>query len=103
MKKWLISLCCLLSVYGFSEEDSDYKNLTPIAKEIQALEDKLHEIQLLELKEEVEGQELMIADWPAFAKKVEAIKKLEEEERQLLSRIKRLKEVQSNSNTQSKM
>lgn len=98
MDKWILYFCCLLLLWGCSEtaSSSSQGELTVIEQEIQLLKDRLHRIQIEEMKEEVEAQELMIADWDAYAKELEFIRKLEEEEKQIQFKIQELQERKAN-------
>ena len=63
-----------------------------IEKEIEVLKHQYHALEMKEMKENVEGQEMMIADWQAFAKNVEQIRQDEEVKKEMQAKIKHLEE-----------
>lgn len=103
MNKWILYLCCILPFCGWSEQASNVSKSSEIDKEIQVLNQRLDQIQVKEMKEEVESQGLMIADWDAYAKEVELIRKQEEEEKYIQMKIKELEERKAELLKQSKL
>lgn len=69
-----------------------------LEEEIQVLKEQWHQINLKQLKEEVKGQGLMIADWENYARELEQIREQEKEDDQIEVQIKkleaRLKQIQ---------
>lgn len=63
-----------------------------IDEEIHALKNQLNKNRVNEMNEEVEGQRFMIADWDAYAKDFQHIRKMEEEDKQIIQRIQMLEE-----------
>lgn len=92
MKKWILYVYFILPFFSWSEMPSSQNELQMIEKEIPSLKDRLHQNRLKIMKEEVEGQNDMIADWNAYAKKLEFIRKQEEENQQLQQQINKLEE-----------
>ncbi len=92
MNKWMFWIYCFLPFYGWSEMTSSSTELNRIEKDIQVLKDRLHQEQLKEVKEEVKGQELMIADWNAYAQELELIHRQQEENKQIQIQIQKLEE-----------
>lgn len=72
-----------------------HSELKIIEEELQALKKRLHQNQLKEMKEEVKGQELMIADWDAYAQELQLIRKQEEEDRYIQMQIQNLEQRKS--------
>ncbi len=96
MKKWILYLSFFLPFFGWSEVLSNEKKLTLIEHEMKVLKERLKQIQTQEIEEEVKGQGLMIADWEAYAKELELIRKQENEEKKLRLKIQQLEEQKSN-------
>jgi chromosome segregation ATPase len=91
LKKRMLCACCLLPFIGWSAETaSTQEELMAIEKEIQTLEERWHQINLKEMKEDVEGQGLMIADWEGYRRQLELIRQQEKEDDQIERRIKEL-------------
>ncbi len=92
MNKWILCLCSLLPFCSWSAASSPSSELEMIEEELQVFKDRLYQHRLKEMKEEVEGQGLMIADWDAYAKELQLIRKQEEEDNQIKQQIKKLEE-----------
>lgn len=93
MKKWILYLLCLMPISGMAETTSSMQSeLNQLNSEIQSLKNQLKKIRFEEMKEDVDGQGLMIADWDAYAQDVEQLHSLGQNERQIVQQIKRLEE-----------
>jgi hypothetical protein len=92
LHKWVFYSLALFPFYGWAQTSSPNNDLTAIDQQIQALRDRIHQGELREMKEEVEGQEYMIADWDKYAEEVQQIRKQELENDQLRLQIKKLDE-----------
>jgi hypothetical protein len=86
---FLAAIVCL-PFFIQAEQKADL--LQAIDKKIEELKEEMHKEQLIEMKEEVDAQGLMIADWPAYAEKVVKIRKIDEKELQLQKKIDELEE-----------
>lgn len=71
----IITFVLCLPLYLFGEKADDL--IQAIDKKIAELREEMHKEQLVEMQEEVEGQGLMIADWPAYGQEVMRIRKNE--------------------------
>jgi len=65
--------------------------LAEIDLQIQELKNQLHDQQTQEIREEVKGQRLSIADWNSYAKEIKKINKRNEREELIQQRIEQLK------------
>lgn len=92
MNKRIICLLSLLPFYAIAAASPLQSELQMIDREIESLKSRLQKNETAEMKREVEGQGLMIADWEAYAKDVEQIRKLEEQDEQIRQQIKKLEE-----------
>lgn len=92
MKKWILCVICILPLSTWAETAFEQSELVAIEHEILALKVRLHRDRLKELKEEVKGQGLMIADWEAYAHELELIREQKKEDNQLELQIKKLEE-----------
>lgn len=105
MKKWILCLSFFLPFFGWSENVAPESDLTQIEQEIQMLKDRLQQMQIKEISEEVKGQGLMIADWDAYAKEIELIREQDKEEKNIRLKIQQLEERKAhlmNSRSSSK-
>lgn len=92
MNQWIFCVFCLLPLLTLAETSSVQGELAEINLEILALKKHLHHDRLEEMKEEVTGQGLMIADWEAYARELELIRQQELEDKQIEAQIKKLEE-----------
>lgn len=92
MNKWIFCLLSVLPCYIIAETASSPSELQTIDQEIQLLKSRLHKNQMEEMREDVEGQGLMIADWDAYAKDVQQIRKIENDSEMIREQIKKLEE-----------
>ena len=92
INKWIIYLSSVFLFAGCSGENEKKKELELINIEIQTLDAQLHTLRMKEMKEDVNAQETMIANWPAFAKDTEQLKQDEDKEKQIQAHIKQLEE-----------
>jgi hypothetical protein len=92
MNKWIFYLLSLLPFYAIAEASPYQSEVQTIDQEIQSLKSRLHKNQAAEMKKEVEGQGLMIADWNAYAKDIEQIRKLEDQDELIRKQINKLEE-----------
>lgn len=91
LKKGMLCACCLLPLVSWSAETTSTQDeLMAIERELQTLEERWHQINLKEMKEDVEGQGLMIADWEGYRRQLELIRQQEKEDDQIEARIKEL-------------
>jgi hypothetical protein len=90
MNKWMI--LCMLSLLFLDGQAtlSPQSELKMVEEEIRALKKRLHQDQLREMKEEVGGQGLMIADWDAYAQELQLVRKQEEEDNHIQMQIQNL-------------
>ncbi len=92
-KYWMLCLCYVFPLVVLNAETlSQQDELKAIEEEIQVLKKRWHQINLKEMKDEVEGQGLMIADWEGYRRELEQIRQLEKEDDQIEQRIKKLEE-----------
>lgn len=97
MKKQIFILLGLVPFLSAAAVGSSFQDqLNGIDQKIEVLTKELEEIRVKELSEEVKGQGLMMADWSAYAKEVELIRKLEIKEDEIQLQIDRLQEVKAN-------
>jgi len=69
----------------------DYRDeVHQIDQEIQHLQDQLHSDYQKEMKEEVESQKYMIADWEAYSSELQQVKHQKHEERIIKRQIEQL-------------
>ena len=87
-----IYLFVLLTLFCFILHAQSKNETEEIEKRISFLKERLHQNELIEMKEEVSGQSSMIADWRAYAEKVEKIRETEAEETKIRVEIKRLED-----------
>jgi hypothetical protein len=92
MIKWILCACCFHSLWAWAENPSPYNELSAIEQQIHVLKERWHQINLLEMKEEVKGQGLMIADWEAYSQELQLIRQQEHEDHQIELKIKKLEE-----------
>ncbi len=90
MNKWILCIFSLLPFNG--QATSTQSELKMVEEEMHVLKKHLHQNQLKEMNEEVEGQGLMIADWDAYARQLEFIRKQEEEDRKIQMQIQYLEQ-----------
>lgn len=95
MRKWIAYLCCMLPLSIGAQLPHKEKELESIDLQIQNLQKKLHSDELQEMKKEMEGQGLMIADWDAYAEEIQWIRKENEEEKKIREEIEALKKRKS--------
>lgn len=89
---YIFTLCFSFPLLGLDELTPQQRELVEIEKKIQTIKERLQEKRLIEIKEEVEGQEFMIADWEAYRRELERIRKEEEEENRIKIEIKLLEQ-----------
>lgn len=92
MKKWIFGLLSFSLVYTVVANSSLQDELNIVNEEIQSLKSSLNNNQTTEMKKEVEGQRFMIADWDAYAKDLEQVHKLEEQDEQIRQQIRKLED-----------
>ncbi len=92
LQKWFFYSLAFFPLYGWTQMPFPNNDLTTIDQQIQELRDRLHQGELKETKEEVEGQEYMIADWNKYSEEIQQIRKQEQENDQLWLQIKKLEE-----------
>jgi hypothetical protein len=92
MNKWILCIFCILPFQGWAEQSVSKSEIELIEKQIQELKKRLHENEVKEMKEEVKAQEYVIADWDAYSKEVQHVRKREELEEQIDREIKKLEE-----------
>lgn len=90
--KWVGLMILLLPVMGWTQDSASQtpQKLGEIEQELTILKKQMHELQVKELNDEVEGQGYMIADWPAYSREVQEIKDLKEQEKLLQQNIDHL-------------
>ncbi len=91
--KWIGFMTLLLPMMGWAQDSVSQQTsqqLGEIEQKLTILKKKMHEMQVKELNDEVEGQGYMIADWQAYSREVQEIKDLKEQERQLKAHIDHL-------------
>ena len=91
-RRWILLACCVLPMFGWSQEALEKKEVADIEQKIEVLKKKLKQERLKEIKEEVDGQESMIADWEGYREDVEQIRKLDEKELQIEKEIEQLEQ-----------
>jgi transketolase N-terminal domain/subunit len=89
----LIILMLILCVPAmvFADQKTEFE-LKAIDKKIAELKAEYHKEQLTEMHKEVESQELMIADWEAYGKEVQEIRKLDIQTDKILKEIEELEQ-----------
>ena len=87
-----LSLSPLLPLRGEVSSLSTQNELKMIEEKINLLKLQLNANQKEEMKKEVVGQELMIADWSPYAQDLESIQKLESQNNQIRDELKALEE-----------
>jgi DNA repair exonuclease SbcCD ATPase subunit len=92
MNKWLLYAFCFLPLGIRAETSTEPSELMQIERQIQMLKKHLQQGRLEEIKEEVEGQRDMIADWGAYAHELEKVRQHQEEEHRIEKQIKKLEE-----------
>jgi queuine/archaeosine tRNA-ribosyltransferase len=94
MNKWILSFFCIVPFWTSAEllSSSEQNELSTINHEILALKKKLHHDHLLEMKEEVKGQGLLIGNWEAYSHELELIRQQKEEDDLIELQIKKLEE-----------
>lgn len=66
--------------------------LVIIEQKIEALKERLSDNRLVQMSEEVEGQEMMIADWDAYSRELQRIQKKQEEDKSIENQIRVLEQ-----------
>lgn len=66
--------------------------LETVDKEIERLKEQLYNYYREEMKEDIEGEGLMIADWQAYAKRLEIVRKEQKEVEKTQAQIKLLED-----------
>ncbi len=90
-QKIILLTCCCLPLWGWTQQPPSPSNDPQvIEKQILELKKRIEQNYLIELQEEVKGQELMIADWQAYAAEVQQVKIKEDEIKDLQKQIKEL-------------
>lgn len=92
MNQWMISACCLFPIFGYSNHFPPNTELESIEQRIQILQERLQQSQLIEIKEDVEAQRFMIANWEAYSQEIQELRQLENEEEQIQLQIKELEQ-----------
>lgn len=92
MKNIWIAFSLILLLLGCSRDSDKQKQIDAIDKEIHTLQTELEGLRLKEMNTDVKSQGMMIADWSAYAKDVEQLRKDENAEKELESHIKTLQE-----------
>src|SRR5690242_16346840 len=90
MIKWIFCLLNLLPCSIIAAALPSQSEVQMIDQEIQELNSQLHKNQIERMREEVEGQGLMIADWNAYAEDVQQIRKLEEQDEKIRQKMHKL-------------
>ena len=90
--RWTFFIISLVPLVGWSQTPSEKNERIEIEDRIQTLKDRLHQFNIKEMHEEVASQGDMIADWEAYSKDIQYIRKLEEEELKIQNEIKQLEQ-----------
>ena len=90
IKNSLYAVCIFLPLLGFSQTSIPTTELEKVESEIQILRSRLYQNQLHQMRQEIESQDLMLANWKGYGKEIEHIRKQEEEERQIEEQIRQL-------------
>lgn len=98
----ILYTCCLLPIWGWSEQASEKNDPAALEQKIQTLNDRLQQARFKQMDEEVKGQALMIDDWAAYSKELEKVHKMEEKERELENEIQQLEQQKDTFLKQSK-
>lgn len=109
-RNWVFFTCSCLSLSGWvhafngpfeqrndSSYDSSYDEMNDLNRElienkhkIKVLKAQLHKLQLVEMREEVEGQGLSIGDWEGYSKELQTIRQQYDKQRELLDQLEKL-------------
>ncbi len=82
-KKIILSFYCCLPFGGWALSSQNQEELKAIDQQIQEIKARLQGSHLEEMKEEVEGQGYMIADWEKYSQEIQEIRKQIKEDDQL--------------------
>lgn len=96
MKNWMFCLLSFLPFYLLAIPSPLPNDVKAIDEEIQILKSRLNSNRVEEMNEEVDGQGLMIGNWGGYAKDLEHIHQLEEDDKQTVQKIKILEERKAN-------
>lgn len=105
-KNWIFFTCSCLSLLGSVQayngpfdqpNDSSYHEMNDLNRElienkhkIKALKAQLHKLQLVEMKEAVEGQGLSLGDWEGYSRELQDIRQVYDKQREILDEMEKL-------------
>jgi hypothetical protein len=88
-KGCLIFICLAFMRGGYSEQ-VNFLSIAEIDKEIKELNQILHQSYMEEMRDEVDSQGFIIADWDKYSEEIQKIKQKEDEAKQIRKRINEL-------------
>lgn len=92
MNKWIFCLLGWLPICLIAQSASFEKEMKGIEAHIQILKERLNVNQREQIKEEMRGEGLMIADWEAYGRDLQHVRQLEQRELEIRHEIQQLEE-----------
>ena len=87
-------ICFLLPVLGWGQplSDAEKQELQVIEQQLADLKSRLHRLQLKDMRQEIDSQEYMIADWEKYGEETLSLRNIEHDAGAIQKQIQALKQ-----------